>query len=510
MSDKKYDYDYICIGGGSGGIASAKRAATLYGKKVAVIEKARLGGTCVNVGCVPKKVMFNAASMAHTFAHDSKHYAFEGGVEVAQSFSWNRLKIARDKYIARLNDIYENGFKSAGVDYIRGTATFLDAHTLQVVVQTFKDDDNGMSIMTNDIQTLTAKYILIATGGRPMIPSGEGVSENVITSDGFFELEDIPRCVAVVGAGYIAVELAGVLQCLGSEVHLIVRKEKALREFDDMISDGLDEEMVKNGIHIHRYTSGVAKITANKNGKKDVTTHSGDTIYGLDTIIVAPGRIPNVEGLGLDAAGVKLNDKGYIHVDEYQNTTSSSVFAVGDVCGTVELTPMAIAAGRRLADRIFGGNLTKVSYQDVPTVVFSHPPIGTIGLTEKAAIEKYGKDDIKIYTSSFANLYYGIFDLDDPSLKPKTRMKLVCTGEEERVIGIHCIGMGVDEMMQGFGVAIKMGATKADLDSCVAIHPTASEELVTMGVWGTSNQISGAKNSRLDTVSNEPSMKSKM
>lgn len=230
-------------------------------------------------------------------------------------------------------------------------------------------------------------------------------------------------------------------------------------------------------------------------------------IYNLDVLIVATGRVPNIGELNLDKVNVTLNEKGYVNVDEYAMTTQSNIAALGDVCGVVELTPMAIAAGRRLADTLFGNAKSKVSYENVPTVVFSHPPIGTIGLTEQKAIEKFGIDNLKIYTSKFANLYYGIFDVKSPDEKPKTCMKLICAGTEEKVVGLHIIGMGSDEMLQGFGVAIKMGATKADFDSCIAIHPTASEELVTMGTWGTSPAISGAKVSPLNGApSSEPTI----
>jgi glutathione reductase (NADPH) len=464
-----------------------------------VIEKARLGGTCVNVGCVPKKVMFNAASLHEAF-HDAKHYGFQGGETVAESFNWNALKKSRDAYVKRLNSIYENGFKTAGVELIRGTASFVDENSLLV-----KSDDGSE-------KTLTAKYILIATGGRPSFPPGEGVAEHCISSDGFFELEERPNVAVVVGAGYIAVELAGVLNSLGTEVHLVIRKGHALRSFDEMIMTGLDEEMTKAGIFIHRNTNGVAKVTID-NGKKTVTTHNGDTIYGADVVLMAPGRVPNVDGLGLENARVLCTHRKYIQVDDKQNTTNPNIFALGDVCGKVELTPMAIAAGRRLADRIFGPEElaeSKVSYENVPTVVFSHPPIGTIGLTQAEAIDKYGVENVRVYTSKFANLFYGIFDVE-PDDKPKTRMKLICAGESEKVVGLHVIGMGVDEMLQGFGVAMKMGATKADFDSCVAIHPTASEELVTMGQWGKSPQISGAAHSPLNGAkASEPILKSKM
>jgi len=487
MKQSSNDYDLLVIGGGSGGIASAKRAAMLYNAKVAVIEKARLGGTCVNVGCVPKKVMFNAATIADTLSHDLTHYGFEGGKECAKTFDWPKVKKARDNYVSRLNTIYENGLKKVGVEYIVGKASFVDQNTIEVT-----NDQEG------ETTTLTAKNIIVATGGKPYLPDGEGVMDNCISSDGFFELEELPKVIVVVGAGYIAVELSGVMNSLGSEVHLVLRYGNALRKFDKMIVDGLDEEMIRAGVHIHRGTGGVAKVALD-NGKKTVTTISGDTIYGVDEIIMATSRVPNTEGLNLEQTKVQMDSKGYIQVDEFQNTSSPSIFALGDVCGNVELTPMAIAAGRRLADRIFGGveqEESKASYENVPTVVFSHPPIGTIGLSEDEAIAKYGQDNIKTYTSAFANLYYGIFDVD-PQDKPKTRMKLICAGTSEKVVGLHCIGMNVDEIMQGFGVAMKMGATKADFDACIAIHPTAAEELVTMGTWGTSPQVSGALESPL-------------
>jgi glutathione reductase (NADPH) len=494
-----FDYDYLVIGGGSGGIASAKRAAS-YGKKVAVIEKARLGGTCVNVGCVPKKVMWSAATIADTLKHDAHHYGFSGGQDAAKTLDWPKLKAARDAYVKRLNGIYGRGFSTAGVEDIRGEATFVDKNTLEV-----KAEDGST-------KTLTAERILVATGGRPHIPEGDGVAENVISSDGFFALEELPKVAVVVGAGYIAVELAGVLNSLGSEVHLVVRKQKALREFDPMISDALDAEMIKAGILIHRNTGGVAKIEV-ENGKKTVTTVAGDSLYGADVVLMAPGRIPNVEYLHLEKAGVELTPKNHIKVDEYSNTSTDNVYALGDVCGRVELTPMAIAAGRRLADRLFGPEQyknAKVSYDLVPTVVFTHPTIGTIGLTEPKAIAKYGAENIKVYTSKFADSHFGIFDVD-PDEKPKTSMKLICAGEEEKVVGLHVIGKGSDEMMQGFGVALKLGATKADFDSCVAIHPTASEELVTMGTWGTSPEATGAKVSPLNGAApGEPTLKSKI
>eukprot|EP00977_Amphora_coffeiformis_P012512 scaffold3079_cov174-Amphora_coffeaeformis.AAC.23 len=484
-SGGNYDFDYLVIGGGSGGIASARRAAG-YGAKVAVVEGGgRMGGTCVNVGCVPKKVMWNAAHIAESI-HDMHHYGFSA--EKTIKFDWNFIKTDRDKYIARLNGIYERNLENSGVIRIMGMGSFSGPNEVTVA-----PTEGGDPI------TYKAKHILIATGGFPAVPDGPGIKENCITSDGFFELEHLPRKVVVVGAGYIAVELAGVLKALGAETKLVVRKEKAMRGLDDYISDTLDEEMQRQGIEIYRNTNGVERIESD--GKlKTVYLKNGEKIEGVDVVIMAPGRLPNVAKLELRNAGVETLDGGYIKTNEYSETNVGGVYALGDVCGKVELTPMAIAAGRRLSDRLFGGpewKDAKVSYDLVPTVVFSHPTIGTIGLTEKEAVAKYGPENVKIYQSKFTNLYYGPWQVE-PDDKPKTAMKLVCAGKEELVVGLHVIGMGADEMLQGFGVALKMGATKADFDSCVALHPTAAEEFVTMFPWGMSPQKSGAVQSPLN------------
>jgi glutathione reductase (NADPH) len=479
-----YDFDLAVIGGGSGGIASAKRAAITHGKKVALVERARWGGTCVNVGCVPKKIMFLTATMAEMMKHDVTQYGFEQP-EVKLNFPL--LKKKRDAYIVKLNNIYEGGLEKAGVTKYIGDATFVDAHTL------------SMTAEDGSISTITADKILIATGGRPDLPENTPGIEHCITSDGFFEMEDLPKKAVVVGAGYIAVELAGVLNGLGCETHLVVRKHKAIRTFDEDISDFLDSEMQRQGITIHRNTNGVSKVEISADGKKTVYLNAGgDPIEGVDVCLMAPGRKPSTETLNLDKIGVALvPGKTYIQVDDFQDTSVDNISALGDVCGKVELTPMAIAAGRRLADRLFAGIAhSKTSYELVPTVVFSHPTIGTIGVTEAEAVAKYGQDNIKVYKSKFPNLYYGIFAMESDE-KPKTLMKVICAGKEELVVGLHIIGMGADEMLQGFGVAMKMGATKSDFDSCIAIHPTGAEELVTMGTWGTAPEATGAKVSPL-------------
>ena len=421
-----------------------------------------------------------------------KHYGFTANTPA--QFDWKFIKDARDNYVVRLNGIYGRNLENSKVASIVGTASFSDdGKSVQVLPE-----------VGGEPVTYTADHILIATGGYPLFPQGEGIRENCISSDGFFALEDLPKKVVVVGAGYIAVELAGVLNSLGSDTSLVVRKQKALREFDDMISDQLDEEMQKQGITIHRNTNGVKSITVGQDGLKTLKLQNGDEISEVDTVIMAAGRAPLVEPLNLSGAGVNQKDGGYIMVNEYSETSVKGIYALGDVCGHVELTPMAIAAGRRLADRLFGGpewKNAKVSYDNVPTVVFSHPPIGTIGLTEKQAIAKYGEQNIKVYRSKFANLYYGPWQVEQDD-KPKTAMKLICAGEEELVVGLHVIGMGADEMLQGFGIAMKMGATKADFDSCIAIHPTASEEFVTLFPWGLSKQETGAKITPLNGTPN--------
>jgi len=478
----EYDFDLVVIGGGSGGLACAKRLAQ-NGKKVAVVERGRIGGTCVNVGCVPKKIMFLTATMAEQMKHDATQYGFE---QPNVQLNYPLLKKRRDAYIVKLNGIYDRGLINAGVSKIIGDATFADNHTLSITNE-------------GNTQSVTADKFLIAVGGRPNMTPIPGI-EHCISSDGFFEMEELPTKAVVVGAGYIAVELAGVLNGLGVDTHLVIRKHKALRTFDEDISDFLDKEMTRQGITIHRNTAGLSKVEKQADGKMTAYMAEDDkeSISDADIVLYATGRLANTETLSLDKVGVELS-KGttYIEVDDFQNTTAENIYALGDVCGKVELTPMAIAAGRRLADRIsLDKPLSKTSYELVPTAVFSHPTIGTCGITETEAIDKYGKDNVKVYKSTFPNLYYGIFQMESAD-KPKTFMKLVCAGKEELVVGLHIIGMGADEMLQGFGVDMKMGATKADFDSSIAIHPTGAEELVTMGSWGTSAQETGAKTSPL-------------
>lgn len=444
---------------------------------MALIESGKLGGTCVNVGCVPKKVMWNT-SMVQEALHHSADYGFEWAAGSAlPTFNWAALKAKRDAYVARLNGIYANNLANDKVTHLKGFGSFVGSRTLRV---------NGADY--------TAPHVVIATGGYPLMGEHgiKGALEHCISSDGFFELPTQPKKVAVIGAGYIAVELAGVFNGLGSETHLFVRGATALRHFDHMVVEMLDEQMKKSGIHVHAHTlieevekdkekdsaaPLTVKYTQSPDGKADRTSKS---LAGFDCVLLAIGRGPKTAGLGLESAGVVLSsgEAGHIRVDDYQNTSAPGVYALGDVCGRAELTPVAIAAGRALAERLFNAKPhSKLDYSAIPTVVFSHPPIGTIGLTEAEAVHKYGRADVTLYKSKFTNMYYSMLA---PERKQLTGMKLVCVGADEKVVGAHLIGLGADEMLQGFGVAIKMGATKAQMDSCVAIHPTASEELVTM------------------------------
>eukprot|EP00455_Lapot_gusevi_P022148 TRINITY_DN2306_c0_g1_i1.p1 TRINITY_DN2306_c0_g1~~TRINITY_DN2306_c0_g1_i1.p1 ORF type:complete len:460 (+),score=180.56 TRINITY_DN2306_c0_g1_i1:89-1468(+) len=445
-------YDYIVIGGGSGGLASARRAAS-YGAKCLLIEGKKLGGTCVNVGCVPKKVMFNASHIAELL-RDARGYGFD----IPQySFSWPRIKQARDAYVARLNGIYERNLEKSLVHHMAGWARLASPNQVSV-----------------DGRVFTADHILIATGGVPRAPDFEG-HEHCINSDGFFDLEDCPRKIVVVGGGYIGVEMAGILRTLGADVTLVIRGSLPLANFDDIISNTLMQELLKSGIQVETL-SHIQRVVRNpETGLLDVTLNN-KVVAGCDQVLCAIGRDPRVQGLGLDAAGVATHpSKGYILVDEYQNTNVPGVYAVGDVTGKWELTPVAIAAGRKLADRLFDGQQgAHLKYENIPTVVFSHPPIGVCGLTEAEARRRF-EDQVKIYKTSFTNMYHALTEH-----KTTTVMKLVCVGPEEKVVGLHILGIGADEMLQGFGVAICMGATKADFDRCVAIHPTAAEEVVTM------------------------------
>ncbi len=445
-------FDLIAIGGGSGGLAVAEQAAQL-GRRVALVEPEPLGGTCVNRGCVPKKVMWYAANLAQAVKDG-------GGFGVraqAEPFDWPALVAGRNRYVQAINSYWEGYVQTEGITRLTGRASFTDARSVTV-------GDN----------CYTADHIVIATGSRPLVPRMPG-AELGITSDGFFELTELPRRVAVIGGGYIGVELAGVLRALGSDVTLVALEDRVLWLFDPLVSETLTENMRQDGIHLHLQFE-VAALERQADGLA-LVPRSGEALTGFDTILWAVGRRPNSDALGLDAAGVEVQPNGVIKTDAYQNTNVPGIYALGDVAGREPLTPVAIAAGRRLGRRLFGGETgLKLDYENVPTVVFAHPPVGKVGLTELEARERYG-DTLTVYETSFTPMRYALNDHG-----PRTAMKLICTGPEERVVGIHLIGDGVDEMLQGFAVALKMGATKADLDNTVAIHPGSAEELVTLKV----------------------------
>ncbi len=446
-------YDYISIGGGSGGIASLNRAAS-YGKKCAIIEASHLGGTCVNLGCVPKKVMWYGAQVAEAIHKYAPDYGFDIDVK---GFDFKKLVETRQKYISNIHRSYETNLAKNKVEVIQGFAKFVDTKTVEV---------NG--------ELITADHILIATGGRPVFPDVKG-AEYGIDSDGFFELEQLPERVAVVGAGYVAVEIAGVLRSLGSEVDLYVRQHSPLRSFDHSIVNVLIEEMDKEGIELHTHTV-IKEVIKNGDGSLTIDLEDGRT-NTVDCLIWAVGREPATDKINLEVTGVETNSIGKIKVDKFQNTNVEGIYAVGDIIeNSIDLTPVAVAAGRRLSERLFNNKPNEhLDYNLVPTVIFTHPPIGTIGMSEMQAIAQYGEDSIKCYSSTFTPMYSAV-----TQHRQKCTMKLVCLGDEEKVIGLHGIGFGVDEMIQGFAVAIKMGATKADFDNTVAIHPTGSEEFVTM------------------------------
>jgi len=443
-------FDLLVIGGGSAGLAHAQRAAE-YGAKAAVVEYGPLGGTCVNVGCVPKKVMWYSAHQAHQFHHASD-YGFD---VVVNGHDWGALKSRRDAYIKRLNGIYSNNLDKRGVTHIAGGARFVDANTVAVEGREYRSE-----------------RVVIATGGKPIEPDIPGAGLG-ITSDGFFELEERPQRVLIAGSGYVSVELAGVFNALGSKTHVIVRKESVLRSFDKMLSAELMDAMQKSGIALD--TGVIPEAVQETNDGIVLHAKDGRSFGAVDTLVWAVGRSPNTETLDVAKAGVRMDSRGFIPTDEYQQTNVDNIFAVGDVTGREALTPVAIAAGRRLADRLYGGMEGRhLEYRLIPTVIFSHPTIGTVGMTEDEARAEFG-DDVKVYTSSFTGMYYAL-----GQDKQRSAMKLITTGAEERVIGCHVIGEGADEMLQGFAVAIRMGATKADFDDTVAIHPTSAEELVTM------------------------------
>ncbi len=449
-----HPHDLIVLGGGSGGIAAARRAAE-YGARVLLFEPGRLGGTCVNAGCVPKKVMWNASQI-----HGALELAGEYGFDVEQrGFEWRTLRAARDAYVKRLNGIYADNLAASKVELVAAAARFRGCDAVEAGGRVYR-----------------AAHILIATGGRPTVPEVPG-AELAITSDGFFELAAQPVRPLLIGAGYVATELAGMLHGMGGQVTMLLRKDRLLRAFDRALGDTVMAQMRDGGVDIRTGVLCEALYRAD-DGSLGYRAVGGGSDEGYDCVIFAVSRHPNSAALALENAGIEPDRNGFVGVDAFQNTAAAGVYAVGDVTPATPLTPVAIAAGRRLADRLFGGQPeARLDFDNVPTVVFSHPPIGTVGLSAERAAEIHGAENVRVYESNFVNMRYAV-----SAHKPETLMKLVTAGAGagEKVVGCHVVGDGADEMMQGFAVALKMGATKADFDNTVAIHPTAGEEFVTL------------------------------
>jgi len=446
-------FDLIILGGGSGGVASAIRAAR-YGAKVALVEQSYLGGTCVNLGCVPKKIMFNASLVAEHL-RKAQDFGFTLG---DFKLDWEKLVSKRNTFIEQLRQNYKKRLAEHKITVLEGKGFFVSQNTIEVGGNHYQ-----------------AEHIIIATGGEPKMPDNMPGIQYAIDSDGFFLLTTRPNKVAIIGSGYIGVELAGVLHSLGAETHLLIRGPRPLSRFDSLLGDTLNEIMVKQGIHTHLNHKAQC-INLQKDKRKEIICQNDVAISDLDSIIVAVGRIPRTTELNLDKIQVKRDANDLIEVDAYQNTSVPGVYAIGDVTNAPKLTPVAIAAGRKLADRLFGGQKNAhLDYNNYCSVIFSHPTIGSIGLSEDDALALYGKEKIKIYQTRFNPLFDALSEEKTP-----TAMKLITLGKEEKIIGLHVIGYGADEMLQGFGVALKMGACKSDFDNTIAIHPTSAEELVTM------------------------------
>ncbi|WP_372012449.1 glutathione-disulfide reductase [Pseudoxanthomonas sp. 10H] len=449
------EYDLVVLGGGSGGLAGALRAAA-HGARVALLEPHEFGGTCVNRGCVPKKAMWLAAGLASKIA-----LAADLGFDTRPpSLDWKELVAQRQRYIGNIHGIYRGLLEKAGVAWMPCRGRLVAADTVET--------DTGVRIK--------AGHVLVATGGRPLRPDIPGAELGGL-SDDFFRLCGAPARVAIVGGGYVAVELAGVLQALGSRVEVFARGPRLLGDMDGEVVQQLQEDIRQHGVHLHLQ----APVHAlEEEGERVRVLHKGpgedaSAPEAFDRVLFATGRRPNSDGIGLEALGVELGEDGAIVVDDHEDTSVPGIHAVGDVTAKLQLTPVAIAAARRLMDRLFGGRTdAKLDYRNVPTVVFSHPPLGTVGLSEERAREEHG-DAVRVYTSRFRPMLTALVDSPQRSL-----FKLVCVGEEERVVGIHLLGESADEILQGFAVALKLGVTKRQLDDTVAIHPTSAEEVVLM------------------------------
>ena len=447
----KLSCDLFVIGAGSGGVRAA-RVAAQHGARVVVAEAAALGGTCVNVGCIPKKLYSYAAHFADDF-RDAAGFGWQAG---APRFDWPLLKSNRSREIKRLNGVYRHLLASAGVEILNGWAQLVDAHTVQVQLAAGRE-------------RFTARHILVATGGRPSVPTFPGC-EHVVTSDGMFDLDPFPRRLLVVGGGYIACEFASIFNGLGSQVTQLYRGEQLLRGFDDEVRAFIAQEMRKHGVDVRTRTdvTGIEKTA----GGLAVALQDGSTLLA-DTVLYATGRVPNVAGLGLESVGVAQGKDGAIVVDDQYRTSVASVHALGDVTARVQLTPVALGEAMVLAERLFGSGGRKMGYDFIPTAIFTHPNVGTVGYSESEARQLFGK--VRIYRSEFKALKHTLSGNAE-----RTLMKLVVDDASDRVVGLHMVGADAGEVVQGFAVAMKAGATKAVFDSTIGIHPTAAEEFVTM------------------------------
>ncbi len=443
-----YDFDLFTIGAGSGGVASSRRAGS-YGARVAICEDNRIGGTCVHRGCVPKKLLVYGAHF-HADFEDAAGY---GWSVPEPTFDWKKLQAAKDKELARLDGVYRRLLRDTGVQLIEGRGRIVDAHTVEVGGQRY-----------------TTERILVATGSRPFFPEIPGI-EHAISSDGALDLPELPRRVAIVGGGYIGVEFAGIFNALGSKVTMLLRGDTVLRGFDEDIRAMLTQELRKKGIDLRPETF-IRDIEKRPDGTLSLLTRMGDTLE-VDVVLYATGRVPNTRGLGLEAVGVRLDERGAVEVDEWSRSSVESLYAVGDVTDRINLTPVAIAEGRALAETLFHDNPTKMDHTGVASAVFSQPPVGTVGCTESEARERYGNVDV--YVSNFRPMKHTLSGRDE-----RTMMKVIAERESGRVLGFHMVGADAPEIIQGLSVALKCGVTKKQLDSTVGIHPTAAEEFVTM------------------------------
>ena len=443
----EYDYDYFVIGAGSGGVRSARIASSL-GARVGICEDDRLGGTCVNVGCVPKKLLVYGS----TFGSDLEDAAGFGWTVGKTTFSWPDLIAAKDAEIARLNAVYGRILRNAGVTIHDGRGVMVDPHTIRVGDQTF-----------------TAEHVLIATGGEAFVPPVEG-AELGITSYEVFSLPELPPRVIIVGAGYIAVEFAGIFNGFGSETTMLYRGTLPLRGFDEDIRSCLSDEMQKRGVHMNPGTH-LSRLERRPDGAIDVVLKD-ETVVTADCVLFATGRVPNTTGVGLEESGITLGPRGGVEVDASWATSVPGVWAVGDVIDQVQLTPVALAEGMALARRLFGGPPQQVSYENIPSAVFSQPNVGSVGLSEEAA---RARGPVRIYKSHFKPMKHTLSGRDE-----RTFMKIIVDDTSDTVLGVHMVGPDAGEIIQGFAVAMTCGATKSQLDCTIGIHPTAAEELVTM------------------------------